>query len=57
MLDAHDASLGEEGFGVVVDELSVNEAGDTVGLDLGDLGLHLLLLKSQGEYEAIVEEE
>mgnify|MGYP001578169359 CR=1 FL=1 len=44
VLDAHDARLGEEGLGVVVDELAVDEAGHAVGFDLGDLGLHLLLV-------------
>jgi hypothetical protein len=43
VLDRHDARLGKERFGIVVDKLSVDEAGNTVRLDLCDLGLHLLL--------------
>jgi hypothetical protein len=43
MLDRHDARLSEERFRVVVDQLTVDEAGDAVRLDLGDLRLHLFL--------------
>ncbi len=44
VLDAHDAGLGEQGLGPVVDELAVDEAVDAVLLDLLHLGLHLLAL-------------
>jgi hypothetical protein len=47
VLDGHDAVLGEEGLGVVVDELSVDEAGDAVRGDLGDFGFHFLLLERE----------
>eukprot|EP00760_Papus_ankaliazontas_P010710 PhM_4_TR14419/c0_g1_i1/m.72372 len=44
VLDGHDAGLGEQLFGVVVDELAVDEAADVMLRDLGDLLAHLRLL-------------
>jgi hypothetical protein len=43
MLDRHDTLFGEEGFGVIVDELSVDKASDTVSGNGSDLCLHLVL--------------
>ena len=45
MLDAHNASFRKQTLWPVVDELSVDEAVDSVLLDLLHLGLHLLPLR------------
>lgn len=44
MFNGHDALLREEGLGVVVNELTVDETVDAVRGNFCHLGLHLLLL-------------
>ena len=43
MLDRKDALICEKGFGIVVDELPIDEAVDAMGRDCVNLRLHLLL--------------